>query len=533
MDGRNVDAGLDRYVRPALRELVRSSSVPRTTVRAFLLSLPLILAALVLYRDVYSGPKPASSTNREVLSINMALNARFCGTHGALSSRYSPYDLLATRPDLKRLPFADLIAARAGSILEYCRTVTAPYMLAESSLMWLARFTLWLRPHLTPDGLNQSLGAMRLSMAFIFAFAFIRAGAPLLMTAACLLVACEILRGVGIPDTPYPFVIALPLLLAACYGLANASRVAAKGPQSLSLFALGMGMLASFSASMRTILLPAAAAMFAVFLFAELRQRPAATSGRPIVVAAIATVAFAAGYAIDVRVFLEPPRLRNDSSISDYTYHSVAHPLVLGLAVPGNQFTRREGIEWNDMAGLALARRVSPDVELLGPGYERSLFRYYEGLWRNHPRDMLLVYLGKLRATGGGVFESVAAVVSQFGIPTAPAEWLGRVTNGIMLVAFALATFGFTLRRHLAGAGGGTLMMAMINLAALAGLAEAFFTHSLYISAYYNELLFFVIVAPLWWLQASADLVWRTSASRAMPAEPGLRSEPGAHSRFA
>src|SRR5206468_6844802 len=107
MDGRNGDGGLrlHRYVSPALRELVRSSSVPRTTVRAFLLSLPLILAALVLYRDVYSGPKPASSTNREVLSINMALNARFCGTHGALSSWYSPYDLLATRPDLKRLPF--------------------------------------------------------------------------------------------------------------------------------------------------------------------------------------------------------------------------------------------------------------------------------------------------------------------------------------------------------------------------------------------------------------------------------------------
>src|SRR5207249_4462684 len=287
-------------------------------------------------------------------------------------------------------------------------------------------------------------------------------------------------------------VIALSLLLAACYGLANASRVAAKGPQSLSLFALGMGMLASFSASMRTILLPAAAAMFAVFLFAELRHRPAATSGRPIVVAAIATVAFAAGYAIDVRVFLEPPRLRNDSSISDYTYHSVAHPLVLGLAVPESPFTRREGIEWNDMAGLALARRVSPDVELLGPGYERSLFRYYGGLWRNHPRDMLVVYLGKLRATGQGVFERVAAVVSQFGIPTAPAEWLGQVTNGIMLVAFALATFGFTLRRHLAVAGGGTLIMAMINLAALAGLGEAFFTHSLYITAYYNELLFFV-----------------------------------------
>jgi hypothetical protein len=520
-----VGVGVWKHTRPAMRELVLPSSRPRGTGRVLLLALPVMVAALLLYRDLYTGSKPPAVTNREVLSINLALNARFCGTSRALSSRYSPYVFLAARRDLMQQPFADLIAAHAGSIPEYCRTVTAPYSLAENSVMWLARLMLWLRPNLTPDGLSQSFGALRVSMILIFGFALIRAGAPLVVAAACVLVGCEVLRGVGIRDTPYPFLLALSLLHAACYGLASASGLTTKGPRRLSMFALGMGLLTAFSASVRTILLPTAAAMFGVFLFAELRNRRAANTGRPLALAAVATIAFGSGYAIYTRALIDPLRFRDDETISAYTYHTLAHPLVLGLAVPESAFTRREGIQWNDMVGLALARRIAPDVELLGPGYERTLFRYYGRLWRDHPRDMLMVYLGKLRATGRGVFQSVAAVLAQFGVPSAPAEWLDRVTNGMMLVAFALVTFAFALKRHLAGGDGGMLMMALVSLAAMAALGEAFIMHSLYISAYYNELLFFVIVGPLCWLQTAADLVaraWQPARNRPEYAGPAL-----------
>jgi hypothetical protein len=497
-------------MRVAMSDLVLPSNRPRGMGRALFLALPVTVAALVLYRDLYTGSTPPAVTNHDVLSINMALNARFCASSRELSSRYSPYVFLATRRDLMQRPFADLIAANAGSIPEYCRTVTEPYVLAENSMMWLARLALRLRPNLTPDGLSQLFGALRVSMILIFGFAFIRTGVSLLVAVACLLVGGEILRGVGVRETPYPFLLALPLLHAACYGLASASRLTTKRRAVLSLFALGMGMLTAFSASVRTILLPMAAAMFLVFLFAECRNRRASHVDRPVLLAAIATLAFAIGYAIYVRVLIDPFRFKNDVRISAYTYHTFAHPLVLGLAVPESAFTQREGIQWNDRAGLALAQRVVPNVALLGPGYEASLLRYYGRLWRNHPRDLLMVYLGKLHATGRGVFVSVAAVGAQFGIPPGPAEWLDRVTNGMMLVAFALVTFGFALHRHLGRPGGGMLMMALISLAALAALGEAFLMYSLYLSTYYSELLFFVFVGPFFWIQTAGDLVART-----------------------
>jgi hypothetical protein len=517
-----MNVGAETRTRSAMSDLMLPSNHPRGFGRALLLALPVTVAALVLYRDLYTGSTPPAVTNREVLSMNMALNARFCGTSRELSSRYSPYQFLATRRDLMQRPFADLIVAHAGSIPDYCRTVTEPYVLAENSVMWLARSALRLRNSLTPDGLSQLFGALRVSMILIFGFALIRTGVPLVVAVACVLVGCEILRGVGIRETPYPFLLALPLLHAACYGLANASRLATNRTL-LSVFALGMGILTAFSASVRTILLPMGAAMFGVFLFAECRIRTASHIDRPLRSAVIATLAFGIGHTVYVRALIDPLRIEND--LSAYTYHTVAHPLVLGLAVPESTFTQREGIQWNDMVGLALARRIAPDIDLLGPGYETSLFRYYRRLWREHPREMLMVYLGKLCATGRGVFLSVAAVGSQFGIPSAPAAWLDRMTNGMMLVAFALVTFGFALHRHLDRAGGGMLMIALISLAALAALGEAFLMHSLYLSAYYSELLFFVIVAPLFWLQAAADRVaraWLPVPDQAITAGPAL-----------
>jgi hypothetical protein len=509
-------------MRVGMSDLVLVSIGPRGMGRALGLALPVTVTALTLYRDLYTGSTPPAVTNHEVLSINMALNVRFCGATRELSSRYSPYAFLATRRDLMHRPFADLIAATAGSIPNYCRTVTEPYVLAENSVMWLARFALRLRPDLTPDGLSQLFGALRLSMILIFGLALVRTGVSLVVALGCVLVGSEILRGLAGRDTPYPFLLALPLLHAACYGLASASGLATKRRALLSMFALGMGMLTAFSASVRTILLPMAIAMFGVFLFAECRTRMASHIRRPVLSAAIATLAFGIGYAVYVRVLIDPLRFKNDPEISDYTYHTFAHPLVLGLAVPESAFTQREGIQWNDMTGLALAQRVVPNVALLGPEYETSLLRYYGRLWRKHPRELLTVYLGKLRATGRGVFLSVAAIGSQFGIPSGPAEWLNRMTNGLMLVAFALVTFGVALHRHLGRRGGGMLMMALVSLAALAALGEAFLTHSLYVSAYYSELLFFMFVGPLFWIQTAADFVARTRPVRDQSTMAGL-----------
>ena len=218
--------------------------------------IPVAIVVLVQYRDLYSRSTSQAVANHSTLSMNMALNARFCGTVGRLSSRYSPYMFLAKRADLMSHPFEEMISAEAESIAEYCRTVTEPYVVSENSLMWLARLALGLDRDLTPDGLGRFLASCRMLMLAVFGFALIRTGSPVLLTLAAILVGCEILRELGVRDTTYPFVLTLPLLHAAAYGLASASDVATNRRVALWAFTLGMGILTAHSASMRTILLP-------------------------------------------------------------------------------------------------------------------------------------------------------------------------------------------------------------------------------------------------------------------------------------
>ena len=131
---------------------------------------------------------------------------------------------------------------------------------------------------------------------------------------------------------------------------------------------------------------------------------------------------------------------------------------------------------------------------------------------------MAMVYLYKLRWTGSGVFNSVGAIGAHFGVPRGPAEWLNRVTSGIALVAFALLTFGVAVRRYVRQRRHDALVVALVSTAALVALGEAFLTHSLYDTPYYNDLLYFMFVAFFFWAQAGIDRL----ASARLPVEPIL-----------
>ncbi len=506
-------------MRTVLKDLVFTSIGPRPVGRSLILFVPLAAILLVTSRDLYRGRTAPAVTSHEVLSINMALNAAFCGVAGRLSSRFSPYEFVASHRDLMGRSFHDVIAADAGSESAYCQTVTAPYALAETSAMWLARAALWLRPGASPDALGDMFGAFRLSMILAFGFGLIRSGAPLGFTAAALAVACEILRSVGIRETGYPFVMTLPLLAAAVYSLApfDERKTPVVGLAGAGLF---MGALAAFGGGLRTILLPTLAAMFAVFLVGALQGRVGRRlTRRSAGIVAVPVAAFGIGYVAYVQLFVEPLHVRADLALADYTYHTFAHPLVLGLAVPESPFTERQHIRWDDMTGVALARQIRPDVDLLGPHYDEALLTFYARLWKRHPQEMAMVYLHKLRWTGSGVFHRVATIGAQFGVPRGPAEWLNRVTSGIALVGFALLTFGVAAQRYVRQQRRDALMVALVSTAGLVALGEAFLTHSLYLGAYYNDLLYFLFVAFFFWAQAGIDRLACAASIAVVPSE--------------
>ncbi|HVZ23084.1 MAG TPA: hypothetical protein VG871_18555 [Vicinamibacterales bacterium] len=486
-----------------LRDLLLSSSggTDRSLGRCLLYFIPIAAIALFVHRDLYAGRAPLTGVSHAQRSFDAAVNAAYCGKPDWYSARYSVHTFLTTRPDLMSHPMRNVVAAQAVSVDDYCVKVNDPIVLEENSLHWLERFALWSNAHMTPDHLVQFLGACRMCMLLVFGFALLRSGASVLFSLASVVIAGDVAGGAR--DTAYTFAMALPLLHAGLYGIALSLEAIKRRGAGLWVFALGMGVLTAFSAGMRTNQMPIGIGMFAVFLAAIAWRARRPVTMTPLIAA---VVAFAVGYGAYMAVFVVP--LRNPK-LENYIYHPFAHPLVLGLGVPENELSRREGIQWNDEVGLAIAKRVVPDVAYLGPHYDTALLEYYGGLWRREPREMLSVYLLKLRSTGSGVFLSAANVATRYLVPHGIGEWLDRLTNGVVLVGLALAMFVVGVWRYSRGAGNRLLIVSLLGLTALASFWESWMTYSLYVGLYFSIQLFFVFFAALVAIQAAVDAAAR------------------------
>lgn len=490
-----------------LKDLVVSSPSARGWLRALAWFIP--LAAIVLYshRDIYTGTQPPTATAHPEQSLNVALNAAYCGKPQMYSQRYSIQTFLSQHPELMATPFRNVIAASpAGSVDTYCQYANEFVVVSENSLMWLMRLALWQNVHLTADQLGGFLGATRIAMVLIFGFALLRAGSPVLFSLASMLAGAAILRSLGVRDSIYPFVTAMPLLNAGLYGIAMTVPAIRRGGVWSWVFALVMGVLAGFCASMRTVHLPMLFAMFGVFLFVMfmLRDRGRAVAAMAKGLGVVAVV-FVAGYYAYLAVFVNPLRISNDPAVSNYVYHTFAHQLVIGLGVPDNEFATREGIKWDDMTGFALAKRAMPKVIYLGPDYESALLKYYRGLWREHPGEMLGVYAIKMRSNGDGVFESAAGIGEQYYIPRVFAETLHKITNGYVILGMVAAAFLVALWRFLKTGRAQALMIALVSLAALTSMAEGFITYSVFVGVYYSTVLYVVFFLPLTLIQTGID----------------------------
>jgi hypothetical protein len=488
-----------------LGQLFRTSS-QRTALAAFWLWLPLAAIVLLLYRDLYTGRTTPTETDHAVTSFNIAANAGFCGAPSMLSTKYSLKRYLAEHPDTTALPIRDVIARQAGSVADYCRFVTQPVIVNDNSLMWLMRFAIAANPAISHDGLTRFLGATAAAMALLFGFALLYAGASWALALAATLVACAVLRSLGVRDTLYPFVLALPLFAAALYGVAYCSRPSRDlRVIALMVFAVAMGIVTAFSTIMRPIMLPSLALMFAVFVFATFRRAWPQPRAVVLKIAAGMAGAYVAGFFLYTATLVSPPRGAANAAGSQYVYHTFAHPLVLGLGVPENDFSKREGIGWNDELGIVLARRAMPDTTYLGATYERALLRYYSSLWREHTSEMTRVYLLKLQSTADEVFLSAAGIGHQFLIPQAPFRWLDRLTSGPILFALVVVVFVVAMRRFVVGGDARMLLLAFVTIAASLSLVEGFLTYSLFVGNAFSPLLFFLFFVGLVAVQGGVE----------------------------
>jgi hypothetical protein len=397
------------------------------------------LGAFSLFKPMVA---PSGTDMHADVSLELAVNRALCGRTSHLGHT-SIAEALRRRPDLLKLPVLEVPAAVAGSTAEYCASVNRPFLNNENGMTFLLAAALRLRPGLTLAALGNAMRVFRMACWAVFLLAAARAGAPWLFLVVAWYLALRVNAGVELthPYSVYPYF--APLLFGYA-GLLALMVAACRGRgMSRSLLALFVaGALTGLAASVRSSHLPVYACMTlaAACFIVPLRLRPPVRASLARTAALL--LAWAAGWMAFQRTFIAP--IESLPTTSNRSYHVVAHPLVLALAVPPNPLAEREGIQWSDLVGIDLARRVDPSATYLGPTYERALFTYYGSLWNRFPLEMLGVYAKKWALAGTNV----------------------RLANERPVIerVFQLLLLPYTAIRH-----GGVLMAVLAGLALVAG----------------------------------------------------------------
>jgi hypothetical protein len=459
------------------------------------MGVPLAVYPGVLVRES-PAPQPPGHAG---IALDEALNVALCGKPGMLSDQFDVALALSLRADGGTRAIRPAAAELAGSTARYCASVVRPFQNNENSLTWAMRVLLALDAGASSTRLGHELTWLRLSMLGVFLFALLAAGAGLAWSLALALFSTAILNHLAAFDlTAYPFLLVLPLASVALYVAADHYGWMTGGIVPVGLLAAAAGLLAGFTAHMRSTHAILCVAMFALF-FVQVRARaeqkvPLARAGL------LSLLLFVAGFLVFSRAAIAPFDPPSSASRENYSYHAVMHPIVLGLAVPESDLSRREGIRWSDPVGLTLARRANPNVTYLGPDYEPALRAYYLSLWRRYPAEMLALYRSKMAAAANGMFDTTSRLLVRYGLRQERVAALDAVVNGWMLLALLLVTLGWTFWRSRGPGASVFLGLLLVGTCGCLLLLECAAITTTFFPAYYSLLLlsaFIAVTAPL------------------------------------
>jgi len=496
----------------------RRMSVPRVSTYLALI----LLMTLAPIRGALAGPSAMTDDGHAKQSLNLAVGRAFCRQPSALSRDIQLHEVLDARHDVGDVPIADILAGHWGSVERYCATATVPAVNNENSLMLTEAWLLQFAPRLSLREIGVALLALQISMFIVLCFALLRAGAGVLLCAAVLQVAFDVLLKVRVGNelAAYPFMACVIALLIGVY----LQSLVSGGARQVMLASAVCGAITAYAANMRTSYVPMFAAFFVIWTAGVILS--GTTDGHRIRAAVTACLLFVAGYAVFHFSLL--PHVREIGGNS-YSNHVIAHPLVLSLAVPDNPLAEREGIKWNDSVGLALARRVDPSVEDMRPGYESALFRYYFGLWRRYPRDMFNIYFDKWRIAGASVLASASRGDwnwTTMGVMAAPK----RLTNGFEFLGVLLVTAIVTFVGYVRVRAPLLMGACLMAVAGLWLLAETAIIMPAYAVKYHQSLLLVVAVLTLLGVQGVVSLFVAKMelgiGTQRVPARDGVRIDP-------
>jgi hypothetical protein len=454
-------------------------------------------------------------------TLDLALNLTVCDRPGVQSSRFLPAKYLTEHPSDMHLSPRELIERSGLTVEEYCQTLTEPVTNNENSLLLMQAATWLVAPRASVATIGRITAAIRIVFVVVFAAACLSVGLSVALVWLAAWAAVAILGQVAwLEYNEYPFLVVLPLVWAALCVLVYSPLRYGTMLRRAGL-ALALGVIGGFAMNLRSSFTPILLLHWAIVVLIAAKALAAERGVRYAAqAAATAVVTFAAGVMLFQATLIRPVVTPHGATTTNYTYHAVAHSLVLGLAVPENPLSRAEGIRWDDMVGRALALRERPGVAYLGPEYERVLFEYYTGLWRRAPRQMLSTYWLKIRRVGDGVFLAAARLVNDVAVVGRMYRvWIYR-SNGAGLIACCAAATALAAAALWRKSTHVALLATLLTSAALLVMVESAIIYSEFAHMYHAYMLFGVAIAPAVLLQILVDTVAAIRLRSAPAARP-------------
>lgn len=427
-----------------------------------------------------------------LVSIDIAIGRAFCDSPSKISTLVRvPYEA-RDHAELRTRSVRSILLERAGTIERFCLSVGSPIVNNENALMWLDSWLFWLMPELSLEGLAGVLHWFQLAAVAGLTTVLLQVGGGVLVAGVTTFFALVVLHRIDhLVLTAYPLDFAF-IVATAALGVTIASAGRPIGRVAAMAMALVLGAWVAFGANLRTSHLPvflvlaALSVAFAERAKANAEPRKLARAARVVALLFV----FAAGYTSFEWLAITR---HLPEGMADSAHHTTWHSTVLGLAIPENDLSRREGIVWADNAAWDVAKRFKPDVRYIDAEYEAILSAYYRELWRRDYRTMAAVYTLKFRTAGT---QMVAVLRGGTDDDSRWIWWLLRPVNALphggyvlaLYVAFGAAGALLAWRRH----PGGLLLLLLSAAAVLVHLESALIT-SLYVAHYHAYLAFFLL----------------------------------------
>jgi len=510
-------AQLQKLLTAALGWLVLarwSSAAPRRSLRASLalgclvVLTGLFLMRLDLTRDISYH---TSGSGHALIALRMAFNWAHCGAYSRLSTSYDTALSAALQPPHDSdLPIAAAVVEAAGSIEEYCATVTMPFQNNENGTMIIMAGYMSLLPDLSMRSLGILWIWQTVPLLLVFCVALVATGQSLLFVLASFWIAISLIVAMA-PSVLYSNYMLVPVFALALVGvlsLAVQYEIHRSAWRLLPLM-LAVGAFVGFIAVLRTnygLLCLLLVLAFLCFVSKELHPR----RGVAATVVVLAALCLVAGQRTAIRL-VDGPILAMDLTYNR-VHHVIGHPLVLAVGWLQSPLAEREGIRWDDSVGLPLAQRIEPDATYLGPKYEKALLTYYAKLWIFHPGEMLEIYLAKWHVSVKGSLHTLHKAVGRFARALAAPDVMAR--DGVVWSFFALGAMAALWRwrsRLQPGAAIGAFLLLFVGW--LLGVEQTILVPFTTL-AYHALLAFVVCLVGMLIYQAVANLLVSTASTR-------------------